>query len=411
MGVIVVLLLLLHPATLLWAQPQMLVENLERHVRYLTAPEREGRGPGTAGLDAAAQYIADQFSRLGLRPGGEEGSYFQPFMAQVGAKQIRLRNVIAYLQGQDPALSHAPLIIGAHYDHLGYGEYGSKADSPPQLHPGADDNASGVAVMLEMARQFALQKTPPRRSLLFIAFSGEELRLLGSSYYVQHPVMPLEQSMAMLNLDMVGRMEGGKLIVFGAGTAREWPHILRGVNSSFHFELALNLEESGASDQAPFYQKGMPVLHFFTGAYPEHHTPADTWERLRYDGMARLTAYLFALATYLAERESPLTFQQVPSLHREKGTGTPKRRAWLGIIPDFTPVTGGMRIQGTMAGSPAEAAGLARGDILFEVGGKRIENIADLAAVLQRHAPGDRIRVRYRRAGREREVLVKLGKR
>lgn len=406
----VFLLALVVASSNLWAQE--LEKNLERHVRYFSAEKQEGRGVGTSGLDRVAQYIADHFQLFNLKPGGEKGTYFQPVQIKLGAETLLTKNVIGFLEGRESAWQDAPLILGAHYDHLGFGGPGSKARDSQTVHPGADDNASGVAVLLELARKFSSQKPPLKRPLIFIAFTAEELNLLGSKHYVDHPLMPLEKTLAMLNLDMVGRLQEEKLLIFGAGTAAEWKQVLQGINYQFQFDLALNTDDYGASDQAPFYHKDIPVLHFFTGAYTEHHTPDDTWQKLNYTGMMKITEYIAALVTYLGERDSSLTFQQSGSREaRESIRSQPGQGAWFGIVPDFAEHPEGMRITGTSKGSPAESAGLVAGDVLIEIDGQQIKNIYDLSQVLKSHVPGDIIQVKYRREEQEVLIHVVLGQR
>ncbi|MCB1803166.1 MAG: M20/M25/M40 family metallo-hydrolase, partial [Gammaproteobacteria bacterium] len=208
-------------------------EQLRQHVDFLAAPEREGRGFGSAGLDAAGEYIKEQFAAAKLQPGGDKGSYFQTFTAKGGVdnSEHQLRNVIAILPGSDPKLKAEVALLTAHYDHLGFGWPGARADAVGKLHPGADDNASGVAVLIEIAKQLAARPAPPR-TIVFIAFSGEEAGLLGSRYYVSHPLpVPVSGIFGVINMDTVGRLGDQPVSVIATESAREWPFVFRGITA------------------------------------------------------------------------------------------------------------------------------------------------------------------------------------
>jgi membrane-associated protease RseP (regulator of RpoE activity) len=279
------------------------------------------------------------------------------------------------------------------------------------VFPGADDNAAGIAALLLVAQELAAEKELAR-SVVFVAFEGEEIGLLGSRAFVDKPPMPLDRCAAMINFDTVGRMEGKRLIVFGAETGEEFGAILRGVASAFDLELALNTGGAWASDHTPFFERGVPVLHAFTGANPDYHRPTDTSDKLNLQGIVEISDYFVELVLHLATAERRPTF--VPAGAESAAAGmrsAPKRRVSLGTIPDFAQGSGGVKLQGVMPKSAAEEAGLRAGDVIVGIDGGAIDTIEDFQAALAAHAPGDTIAVRYLRSGMPGEVDVTLRER
>jgi hypothetical protein len=277
-------------------------------VRYLADSALAGRRAGTAGERCAAEYVAAHFRRLGLEPAGEGGTFFQrvlvPDPFDPYARGDTGRSVIARLPGRDPVLRADVLVVGAHLDHLGVGGRGSLApEAKRTVHPGADDNASGIAAMLLVAERLA--RAPPARSVIFVAFSGEELGLLGAYRYVTRPPVPLERTTAMLNLDMVGRLERDPLVVNGAGTAAQWPALVAAANRA-GLPLELRPEGIGPSDHAWFYRSGVPVLHFYTGTHDDYHRPTDRWQRIDFDGLERIAVLVEGVARAVADRPDRL---------------------------------------------------------------------------------------------------------
>ncbi len=396
-------------------------------VRALSAPEMEGRGPGTQGLEKTAAYITQAFREAGLQPAGngdpkDPASWMQVFTpseAQGGGIRpaegtkwgaVQLRNVIGILPGKagsgKDAQSGGPevVVIGAHYDHLGRTEQG-------EVYPGADDNASGIAVLLEVASELK-SAGPFERGIVFVAFSGEEEGTLGSRFYTEAPPVPLAQTAAMLNLDTVGRMEGKKLYVFGSGSSPQFAMMLRGINMGAGFELVTPPSGPFASDQIPFYEKGIPVLHFFTGPNPDYHKPTDTLDKINAGGMAALADFVGEAAAFLADSKVRPEFVPPGAASTPPpamaGAGGPARRVSLGTIPDFSKESGGVLISGTMPGSPAEAAGFQKGDVIVGIGGDPVDNLGDFSAALKGHAPGDSVEVVFKRDGAEMRRNVRL---
>ena len=384
-------------------------------VRYLADDALEGRLSGSVGERCAAEYIALEFERIGLAPGGEGGGYLQPVELQsVVTAHVpagRGMNVIGVLEGSDPNLRSEAVVLGAHHDHLGHGEiFGSlagPADGDDDIHNGADDNASGVGTLIAVAE--ALAVSPPARSVVFVTFSGEEFGLLGSSYYAQNPAIPLDRTVAMLNMDMVGRLEDDPLIVSGTGTAEEWSQILDSYEASEGIPLARSPDGFGPSDHTSFYERDVPVLHFFTNVHGEYHRPADHWELIDREGLERVAVLVEGVLRTVADQPAPLV--------HIAGAGTPPEEqtggygAYLGTVPDFTPVDFGVLLSGVSGGSPAEEAGLQAGDILIRLGPFEIEDLYVLTEALQTLEPGTEVKATFLRDGQEVAVFVTLRER
>ncbi|HEY7686025.1 MAG TPA: M28 family peptidase [Gemmatimonadales bacterium] len=389
-------------------------------ITYLAADAREGRGVGTRGLEEAGQYLAAAFRKIGLAPGGAAGSYFQTFTiapdapvairTNAGGKTIR--NVIGVLRGRSRARRGQAIIIGAHYDHLGLGGFGAldDPDSTGKVHNGADDNASGTTALLEVARR--LVRRPLDRSVVFIAFSGEELGALGSDYYVKHATIPVDSITAMLNMDMVGRLRNAKLIVSGAATAQEFPALLDSLNRTPgepRFDLRASGDGWGPSDQASFYAVKRPVLHFFTDLHGDYHRSTDDVDKINIVGLEQVADYVADVATALAGRPGTLTFVDAPP--HQASTGGAGYGAYLGTIPDMSESPGGVRITGTRSGSPAEHAGLVAGDIITAIGAKVVANLYDMTDALRSHQPGDTVVIVVQRDTTKLQLTAILGRR
>ena len=329
----------------------------------------------------------------------------------VGLKEIveNARNVIGILEGSDPILKDQMMIIGAHYDHLGMGGEGSLKPDTVAIHHGADDNASGTSGMLELAQAFASTRSTLKRTIIFMAFSGEEEGLLGSGYYVNHPILPLENTVAMLNLDMVGRLKGRKLIVNGVGTSQGFESLAKKYNSDSTFVLTLTKDGFGASDQASFYGKKIPVLFFFTDIHSDYHRPSDTYDKINYSGMEQVVRYVSALATDLDQTADKPVYVAV-EVPRQQVTGR-STRVYMGTIPDFGEQVQGMKLSGVREGSPASKAGLQAGDIIVKFGKVEIKNLYDFTYALGEYKPGDEVDVVIKRGNESKTMHVILEKR
>lgn len=301
--------------------------------------------------------------------------------------EVPAYNVIGMLEGSDPLLKKEVIIIGAHYDHLGRGGEGSGSLAPSsgEIHHGADDNASGTAGVLELARLFTTQNPKPRRTIVFMAFGGEEEGLLGSNYYVNHPVLPLANTVAMINMDMIGRMKDRRLVIGGVGTAKEWRDIMA-ADTEKAFQLTLNEDGFGPSDHSSFYAKQIPVLFFWTGTHNDYHKPSDTFEKINYDDEALILKMVARIVNQLDTADKRLTYTTA------KSDATPRTggfRVYLGTIPNYADSTDGLLIDGVRDDSPAAKAGLKAGDRIVKIGTREIKNVYDYTAALGEMKAGE----------------------
>ncbi|MFN3651762.1 MAG: M28 family peptidase [Armatimonadota bacterium] len=315
------------------------------------------------------------------------------------------RNVIGLLEGSDPKLKHEVVVVGAHFDHLGHGgAHSLSGNGKPEIHHGADDNASGTAGLLELAQYFGANRKKLGRSVLFMGFSGEEMGLLGSNYWTKHPTIPLERVVAMVNMDMVGRLKDDTFWVIGGGTSPAWKGLLDQVNAKHRFQMKVGGRSGfGGSDQQSFYAKGIPVLFFFTGVHADYHKPSDTWEKVNADGAARL----FQFVADSVERVSRLAERPAftRSAEEEQAPG-PGFRVYLGTIPDYAEEVEGVMLQGVREGSPAEKAGIRGGDVLVEFDGKKIRNVQEYTVVLSTARPNVPVKIVVLRKGERIELSI-----
>jgi Zn-dependent M28 family amino/carboxypeptidase len=322
-----------------------------------------------------------------------------------------IRNVIAALPGSDPTLKNQWVVIGAHYDHLGLGNRNSLAPSQiGQIHHGADDNASGTAGVIELARVLA-SGPPLRRSVLFIAFSGEEIGALGSSWFVNHPTVPLQSIDAMINLDMIGRLRNDKLFIGGVGTSPNLKPMIEDFNKQARFAITYSESGYGASDHISFTVKKIPVLFFFSGLHTDYHKPSDTYDKINAPGAIRILGLVDAALTRLANEGARLPFSEVKGeqpMAREGGRGY---GPWFGSVPDFRDDIVGVLFSDVEAGSPAAKAGLKAGDTLIEFDGKPIRNLNEYAFALRTKKPGDIVPVVVKRSGADVHADVRLEER
>ena len=320
------------------------------------------------------------------------------------------RNVVMYLPGEDSLLKSEYLVFGAHFDHLGMGGEGSSSRTPDTVgvHHGADDNASGVAMMIELAGKFAGTSGSHARTLVFMAFSGEEEGLLGSKYFTDNSPVDLSKVDIMLNFDMVGRLNEEKTLqVGGVGTAEGLSTLVNSFNDTTLLSLTLTQEGSGPSDHSAFYAKNIPVLFITTGAHTDYHTPTDTWEKINFDGMVSIADYIYDLASDLANDSSRLSYTEAgPS---DDLGGRPRRRGvTLGIMPDFAGVIkNGLRADLVTPGKPAALGGMKKGDIIVSINGKPVNNIEDYMFRMSQMKRGERISVEVIRNDKK-EVLIIL---
>ena len=320
------------------------------------------------------------------------------------------RNVMMLLPGEDPKMKNEYIIIGAHFDHLGMGGpgSGSRALDTIGIHHGADDNASGVAMMLELAEKFAKTPGSHKRSIICLSFSGEEEGLLGSKHFVDDPCIDLSKVDAMINMDMVGRLnETNNMEIDGVGTATGLKELVYANSDTSVIKLTLSPEGYGPSDHSSFYGKNIPVLFYFTGAHMDYHTPTDTWEKINYKGMVEISALIFKVAEALANDSARLEFKEAGP--KEEVNRYPRRRGvTLGIMPDFAGVIkNGLRADFVTPGKPAALGGMQKGDIITFINGKQVNNVQDYMFRMGQLKHGQTISVEVLRGG-EKVVLVIL---
>jgi hypothetical protein len=321
-------------------------------------------------------------------------------------------NVVGLLPGNDSALGEETVVLGAHYDHLGRG--GRSSMSPQligQIHPGADDNASGTAGLLELASWLAQDTTPRRRAYLFIAFAGEELGLRGSEYWASHPTRPLPKVVAMLNMDMIGRMRDDQIIVGGVGTSPVFPELVQRAAAQEGLKLRTSQSGYGSSDHVSFYTKNLPVLFFFSGLHADYHRPSDTWDKLNAAGAGRILGMVYTIATQLNALDTRPQFTKVDTQMMPgniRSGGGPGYGSYFGSIPDMTDEVKGVRFSDVRPNSPAAKAGLRGQDILVRFDGKEISNLEDFTYMLRTHKPGETVDVVVLREGKPLSVKVTL---
>jgi hypothetical protein len=320
------------------------------------------------------------------------------------------RNVMMLLPGEDPKMKNEYIILGAHFDHLGMGGpgSGSRALDTIGIHHGADDNASGVAMMLELAEKFAKTPGSHKRSIICLSFSGEEEGLLGSKHFVDDPCIDLSKVDAMINMDMVGRLnETNNMEIDGVGTATGLKELVYANSDTSIIKLTLSPEGYGPSDHSSFYGKNIPVLFYFTGGHMDYHTPTDTWEKINYKGMVEISALIFKVAEALANDSARLEFKEAGP--KEDVNRYPRRRGvTLGIMPDFAGVIkNGLRADFITPGKPAALGGMQKGDIITFINGKQVNNVQDYMFRMGQLKHGQTISVEVLRGG-EKVVLVIL---
>ena len=407
-------------------------DRLRGDIGYLASARLEGRGTGTAGNDSAAAWIARRDSALGLRPMSTDETraecrtapapvacrtFFQRFVAR-GPELVRAgrpdgvttQNVIAMIPGREAALASEYVVIGAHYDHLGRSPNSAMdADAGDVIRPGADDNVSGAAAVLELAR--VLVASPARRSIIIAHFTGEELGLLGSQWFVEHAPVAADSISAMLNFDMVGRLRADRLIVYGTGTASELPGIVSAASAGTGLSLASVADGFGPSDQTSFYARGIPVLQFFTGLHDDYHRASDVAERIDAAGEARVVTLAERIVRAIADRPARLTPIRAAGPPPSVSAG-PASKVYLGTIPDMSGGTAsGLALAGVRPGSPADAAGLRAGDVIVALGGAAVHDLYSYSAALYSHQPGDTVVIEFVRGGAKRSATVVLGTR
>ncbi len=336
---------------------------------------------------------------------------FTDIKAKVSLEYVKVstQNVVAILHGNSNEMSEEYIVIGAHHDHLGMGGTGSGSRMPDSkaVHHGADDNASGVAALLELASNMASKQSRSKRSILFVSFGAEEMGLVGSKYFVSNLPVPASQIKTMINLDMIGRLkEDSVLTIGGTGTAKEMDEILSLFENDLPFKINRQPDGYGPSDHAAFYAASIPVLFFTTGAHEDYHTPLDTWDKINIAGLEAISDFVYDLSNYLADRTENLTFTESGTMTRTgMGRGY---KITLGIIPDYASTNQGLRVDGVRKEGPAARAGIMKGDVIIAMNGLQVGNIYDYMARLNTLNAGDTVIVEVMRNGKKEVLLVQL---
>lgn len=380
-------------------------DQLREHATQLSSAEFQGRGLGTDGIDLAAQYIAGQFRAAGLQT--LNGTYSQEWSQSIAGKgSVKMANIVGVIPGVNRSLSGEPVIIGAHYDHLGI-------DAQSARHfPGADDNASGIATLIEVASQLARAFTP-QRPIIFVAFSGEESGLLGSQYFVGNPPAGFDSQdfYAMINLDAVGRLDGRDLQVFATDSAYEWPFMAQGIGFTIGVNSTFPANTIASSDHVSFLNAGVPAIHLFSGVHEDYHQLGDNADKLDLAGMADVALWLEEAAVYLADNTDPLrvTLAGAPIRVQSRVSGASgERSASLGTVPDFAFAGPGVRLGDVTPGGAAQQAGLQAGDILLNYNEQAMTDLQVYSNLLRASAPGDIVRLDIQREGQQLTLEVVL---
>lgn len=387
--------------SLISCQKEIRNTTIKEDVQFLADDKLEGRQTGTKGELEAARYISERFKALGLSVKGTN-DYLQPFsftpktnphekvkFTENKDGTVTGNNVIGYIDNK----ASNTIIIGAHYDHLGYGGDGSLyRDSIKAVHNGADDNASGVAVMLNLVSK--LKNTNTNNNYLFMAFSGEEMGLLGSNYFVKNPTIDTKKVSYMINMDMVGKLKkDSTLAVYGTGTSPMFKQVLKAHNTNF--KLIQKESGVGPSDHTSFYLADIPVLHFFTGQHEDYHKPSDDAEKLNYAGMELISDYIYRVISDLDDN-GKLAFRKT----KNESDNTPRFKVGLGVIPDYLFDGKGMRIDGVSEGKPAQKAGLQKGDIVIQLGDSTVVDMMSYMRALSIFDKGDKTKAVVSRNGK-----------
>jgi hypothetical protein len=369
---------------------------IRKHIRILSADSMKGHGTGTEGERMAAAYIESQFKKLKLKPMGNDKTYFQSFTFKGGAHgegaSGTANNIVGYIDNK----ATTTIVIGAHYDHLGIGEQGSSLDANPggKIHNGADDNASGVAGVIELANFFSTNKVKEKNNFLFLCFSGEELGLHGSKYFTENPAFDLSTTNYMINMDMVGRLDPKtkELLVFGTGTSPVWENVLKKLASE---ELSVKTDSSGVgpSDHTSFYLKNIPVLHFFTGGHSDYHKPTDDWDKINFAGQASILNLIARIVTTL-DAEPKLAFLTTKSKQMASRSAF---KVTMGIMPSYTSEGEGVKVDGVTEGRPGQKAGIQTGDVILQLGDIVIKDIQNYMEALGKFEKGQTVDAKVKR--------------
>ncbi|MFK5878826.1 MAG: M20/M25/M40 family metallo-hydrolase [Flavobacteriaceae bacterium] len=393
-------------------KPVFSEKRMMNSIKYLASEELKGRGLGTPELDQAAEYISKQFEEAGLQK--LEESYYQKFSHTFKDKgELTMQNVIGILPGTDPELKDETVVISAHYDHLGLGWPDVRSGNENKIHYGADDNASGVAILMELAKSMA-KTVKPKRTIVFLACTAEEAGLIGSRYYVAHQQDYFKGKIfANVNLDTDGSLFDKKLMVLNANTAKEWKFIFMGTDYTTGVKSEVIEQELDASDQVAFIENGIPAVQLFSGATQHYHRPSDTFETIDGPGLVKVAIVSKEVLLYLADREDPMLFTGKNAKERTETTKPSatktKRRVSTGSVPDFAFKGPGIKIASVMEDSAGEKAGLKADDIILDIDGKEALNLKTYSDILKTYQPGDSVLLNILRGDEKKSIALTLG--
>lgn len=354
--------------------------------------------------------IQDEINSSGS-PASFETNIKVSIEADVDPQTITTGNVVGMLEGNDPTVSDEVIVIGAHYDHLGYGEYGSLyAGTDRVIHHGADDNASGTAGVIELAQKLAAEKETLKRDVIFILFSGEEAGLLGSNFYTKSDEFENLNIVAMLNMDMIGRLQDNKLVIYGIGSSPMWETTIKNLNNSYNFDITYTQAGFGRSDHSSFYSNNIPAVHFFSGTHTDYHRPSDTYDKINSTDAEKIVKLVYDVTKEIDNEKTRPEFTKAEEENDDNRT-MGNIRIYVGTIPDYAYDGKGMKLSGVKEGGPAEKGGMQAGDIIIKFGEKTVENIYDFMYAMQSYKPDDVVDFVVLRDGKEVNLKLTMEKR
>jgi hypothetical protein len=370
------------------------------HIKYLSSDELEGRYPGSKGSDLAIDYIATDYKRSRLSSlGSDDYLQFFDFTNQQG-KKIKIPNVVGMIPGT--TLKDEYIVIGAHFDHLGYGgaHSGSLEMNSSAIHNGADDNASGIAGMLELASKLSSERKKIKRSLIFIAFNAEEQGIFGSKYFVKNSPVNTSNIITMINLDMIGRLNNLSLNISGTGTSPLFNNILDKISKKHYLNINKNPEGFGPSDHSSFYSNNIPVLFFFTGGHSDYHKPSDDWNKINSSGQKKIVDMIYDVVLEIDNNTKRPKFTEAGPKSMAS-PGRVKLKVTFGFMPSYSSTGKGLGVDGVRTEGPAGKAGLVKGDIILEINGEVVKDIYAYMGILEKLKPGESSEVKVLRNNNE----------
>ena len=375
-------------------------ENILEHIKYLSSDELEGRYPGTKGSGLAIDYIVSHFKSSNLVPMLDD-SYLQSFdFSNLKNENSQVANVVGLIDGNKNKDEF--IVIGAHFDHLGYGgvHSGSLEMNSNQIHNGADDNASGVAGVIELAKQLSYNQKKLNRSILFVAFNAEEQGILGSKFFINNAPVPRNNIVAMINLDMIGRLKSLSLNVSGTGTSPIFDKILDKSSQHHYLNIKKNPEGYGPSDHSSFYANDIPVLSFFTGGHSDYHRPSDDWTKINVSGLKKILNVVHDVVLQIdASEEKPKFTEAGPK--SSSSSSRIKMNVTFGFMPSYTSSGEGLGVDGVRSDGPAGKAGVKKGDVIIKINNVNIKDIYGYMEVLQKLKNGESSSVKVLRDNKE----------